>query len=93
MGQKSSRVPLGRAAPVYMVQKFIARNGDDQAKTVCLDGLDEHRPQTTVRGEPNPVVAVLQLLRESGRFRLRLLCRFADWLGSTDLEWFADLHL
>ena len=36
-------------APIYSVQRFIARNGDDRARTVYLDGLDEYRPRTSSR--------------------------------------------
>ncbi len=76
-------------APIYSVQRFIARNGDAQAGTVYLDGLDEYRPRTGSR-DSNPAITLLQILRKSGNPRLRLSCRFADWLGSTDLELFKD---
>ena len=76
-------------APVYSVQRFLARNGDCAATTVYLDGLDEYRPRGG-RPDLNPLVELLQTLRSSGAPRLRLSCRFADWLGSTDLELFRD---
>jgi hypothetical protein len=76
-------------APIYSVQRFVAQNGDVQARTVYLDGLDEYRPRTSAR-DSNPAVELLQLLRKAGKPRLRISCRFADWLGSTDLKLFKD---
>lgn len=83
------KMAAAEQAPIYSVQRFVARNGDEQAKTVYLDGLDEYRPRTSAR-DSNPAITLLQILRKSGSPRLRLSCRFADWLGSTDLELFRD---
>ena len=74
-------------AQICSVRVFVARNGDVQARTVYLDGLDEYRPQTA---DSNLAITLLQILRKSGSPRLRLSCRFADWLGRTDLELFKD---
>jgi hypothetical protein len=76
-------------APIYSVQQFVARNGDDMATTIYLDGLDEYRPRSISR-DSNPAITLLQLLRKTGSPRLRLSCRFADWLGTTDLKLFKD---
>jgi hypothetical protein len=76
-------------APMHSVQLFVARDGDVQAKTVYLDGLDEYRPRTNAR-DSNPAVELLRILRRAGSPRLRISCRFADWLGSTDLRLFED---
>ena len=90
-GKSYSFEHMARAedAPIYSIQRFLARNGDSEAHTVYLDGLDEYRPRTIGR-DSNPMVALLQLLRKTGSPRLRLACRSADWLGSTDLELFND---
>jgi hypothetical protein len=83
------RMAAAEQAPIYSVQRFVALNGDDKARTVYLDGLDEYRPRTSAR-DSNAAITLLQILRKSGRPRLRLSCRFADWLGNTDLELFKD---
>lgn len=83
------RMAAAEGAPVYSVQRFVSRNGDEQASIVYLDGLDEYRPRTSSR-DSNPAIALLQILRKSGVRRVRLSCRFADWLGNTDLELFND---
>src|ERR1039457_2435199 len=64
-------------AQVYSVRVFVARNGDVQAKTVYLDGLDEYRPQTA---DSNLAVTLLQSLRKSGSPQappLLPICRLA----------------
>ena len=75
--------------PVCSVAQFIARDGGGNPTTVYLDGLDEYRPLSITR-DSNPAIKLLQTLRKSGHPRLRLSCRFADWLGTTDLEIFKD---
>ncbi len=65
------------------VRLFLSRNGDNQERTVYLDGFDECRP----RANRNAAIEVLQLLRKNGNPRLRLSCRFVDWVG-TDLDLF-----
>ena len=83
------KMAAAEGAPIYSIQTFVARNGDHQARTVYLDGLDEYRPRTSSR-DANPAITVLQILRSCGSPRLRLSCRFADWLGTTDLGLFKD---
>jgi hypothetical protein len=83
------RMAAAEGAEVLSVQKFIARDGAVRAGTVYLDGFDEYRPRTKA-GESTQAIALLQILRRIGGPRLRLSCRFADWLGSTDLELFKD---
>ena len=72
-------------APVLSIRRFLALNGALSGGTVYLDGLDEHRPRTT-NTDKNVIIELLRTLRNSGTPRLRLSCRFADWLGSTDLH-------
>jgi hypothetical protein len=80
---------IAEKAAYYTVPQFVARNGDNSARTVYLDGLDEYRSRTSAR-DSNLAITLLQILRATGSPRLRLSCRFADWLGSTDLELFKD---
>ena len=62
------------------VRLFLSRNGENQQETVYLDGFDECRP----RANGNAAIEVLQLLRKNGKPRLRLSCRFVDWI-ETDI--------
>ncbi|MGC2658293.1 MAG: hypothetical protein WA324_10095 [Bryobacteraceae bacterium] len=74
-------------AQLYTVRQFVACNGDIQGKTVYLDGLDEYRPRQSGGGS-NPEIQFVQILHTIGKPRFRLSCRFADWLGPSDLELF-----
>jgi hypothetical protein len=76
-------------APVFSIRRFLALSGALSGGTVYLDGLDEHRPRTT-NTDKNVVVELLRALRNCGTPRLRLSCRFADWLGNTDLHLLND---
>jgi hypothetical protein len=44
-------IAAAEQAPMYSVQRFLALNGDEQARTIYLDGLEEYRPRTNCLGE------------------------------------------
>lgn len=66
------------------VRDFMAGNVDPARRFQYLDALDEYRPRAAT-SDQNALVTVVRTLRENGRPFLRLSCRSADWLGSSDL--------
>jgi len=72
-----------RGGIVVTVQDFLTFDEAEwRGKTLYLDGLDEVRAGE-VDGRA-PLERLLKKLRQLGRPRFRLSCRWADWLGAYD---------
>ncbi len=70
------------------VRRFLSfEEIDTVGKSVYLDGLDEFRSRFD---DKNSVLEVIKVLNRIGNPSIRLSCRIADWLGSSDLSIFKD---
>jgi hypothetical protein len=71
--------------PLCSVRDFMAGNANRKSRFQPLDALDEYRPRAATCNQ-NAFTDLIRTLRENGSPFLRLSCRSADWLGSSDLE-------
>lgn len=71
--------------PLCSVRDFMAGNANRKSRFQPLDALDEYRPRAATCNQ-NALIDLVRTLRQNGSPFLRLSCRSADWLGSSDLE-------